>query len=748
MKQVNIPYFKNIKGYTAPVSGGEVPKNGVVTLTQCNAGYSPKYDVETDCMLCYVYGIDNGGALESWAKNKHTYNDDTTIGLMVAINRDSGEYIESYAGDRGLADVQTLADGSYRKHSQMGNRPIYYMVPTPQYVEYKWKAVKHFLDTGLVNMIAFEEPEFWNSAGYSKGFKEVYEATYNTHWEPPETSADVKYKTQKLKAQMFVDAIDVLSRRIKEYMPSVQVLVATHCVDDYCAHGISTNLHTFGNLPCVDGFIGQTWSDGVCRDLPCEGELRSFSEGTALFQYRSYRPFLKSHHSLYFLQDPSSDNPHVNNEWRIENWRKTVVASMLQDHSVLSQFTIWPQRAFMAANPEYRTTQLNVYKLYQEMDKLKGNIYSGTTGIALGLSDTASWCIEDERIYPTQNLKTIFGFSLPLLSRGMPIDTVCLDTLDSVDILKDVKLLLLSYDGMKPLGQKTNEVIADYVKQGGRVLYFGGYDRFNDMKDIWWSEQNTTPLEHLLSLTGKCITAQVGVSSDEVIYKDEKLSCTLGEEDKKSTVTFKGEIAPLATVNGETAVFSIKVGNGEMVVSGLPSAFVSSTKESTDFYLDLCKKLLPEYSPCQIMAAVRDRYISCCALEEAVYLDEKSTLLDLFSHKLTCLKGGVIAPHTTGVYYDVTDLVKGDRPRFLFTGGVEVKETVENDDGIIFTITQPEDSVSVSRVYCGGKNLTVNAVNSEGDEVKVETEYDQNTDTLALYYYCENINSPVTFTIK
>lgn len=756
-KQVVVPFLKNVQAVAEPIPAGNVPDNGVVTLTQCNAAYDPEYDLEMDCMMSYVYGIDNGFALQSWAEHKHTYHDETVCGLMIAINRDSGEYVEKYAGDRGLMDVQTRADGSYRLHSMMGDRPIYYMVPTKAYVEYKWKAVQHFLDTGLVKLIAFEEPEFWNEAGYSDGFKEAYQVEYGTPWQPPETSATVRYRTQRLKALMFVRAMDVLSRRIKEHYPEVQVILATHCVDDYCAHGIATALSFYGQLPCVDGFIGQTWSDGVVRPLPCAGKELSFSEGTALFQYRSYRPFIKPQQALYLLQDPSSDNPSVTNEWRQENWRKTVVASMLQPHTVLSQFTVWPQRAFQAAQPDYRTIQLNIYKMYQEMDRLVGAIYTGTTGIAIGLSDTAGWCIGKENVHTGRNLAAIFGLSLPLICKGMPVDTLCLDTLQDTQPLKDVNLLLLTYDGMKPLSSDANEAIARFVQEGGQVLYIGGDDAFTHMPDAWWQQQNTTPLGDLLNrLSLSSVRMTRGVASDvPPCIEDQPFSaaCGLSAEYAASAFSFTGDgITPLMTVGDQIVGFEAACGKGGITVLGLPVAYISAHAEVTDGYLSLCRNSLAkvgiDFQPCQTMAAMRGRYVACCALEEDLELDSEKTLLDLFDPTLSCLQGGRIPAHTTGFYYDVTDLLSKEIPCLLFTGGVEVEDREEQPDRTVFTITHPSDSRSVSRVFCAGRHPTsVEAITKSGRKAAVSTAYDSRTDTLRLDLDCDDVADPACITI-
>ncbi|MBR4868788.1 MAG: hypothetical protein IKU10_06490, partial [Clostridia bacterium] len=101
-----IPQLQNVSGYATPVAPitSELAFN---TLTQINQSYSKLYDLDIDCILAYEYGMpgdSNGGLAESWVENKHTYNDNATIGMMIAVNRDNSEYLEKYAGNRGVAD--------------------------------------------------------------------------------------------------------------------------------------------------------------------------------------------------------------------------------------------------------------------------------------------------------------------------------------------------------------------------------------------------------------------------------------------------------------------------------------------------------------------------------------------------------------------------------------------------------------------------------------------------------------------
>ena len=754
-KKTTIPYFVKADGFCYPLTNFKVPENGVVTLYQCNAGYNPVYDVHTDCMLAYVYGINNGGALESWVKNKHTYGDNTVIGLMVAINRDSGEYVEEYAGERGLMDVQTRADGTYRQHSTMGPHNIYYMVPTEPYVEYKWKVLQHFLDTGHIKVITFEEPELWNDAGYSKGFQEEWEKFYGFTYQRQEESADARYRSQYLKAHLFYDAVRKLAKRVKENYPGVQVILPTHSIDDYCAHGIATNLSMFSSVPDVDGFIGQTWSDGVVRPLPFAGEECENPFATAVTQYRSYRPFLDPEHALYLLQDPASDNPTLTQPEKEERWKKTVVASMMQDDSVVSQFTIWPQRAFSAASRDYRSIQLNVYKMYYEMAGLQGCIYGGSAGIGFGLSDTASWCIGENHQVTAKNLATIFGVSMQLIEDCILPDIIALDMLTDVKQLSHMRVLLVAYDAMKPLNEQIQQVLADWVKQGGRLLVVGCDDDYTHLTDAWWTKNGTTPAEDLLARCGvNAKRDKVGIKRVAPVFNGAALdeTCILPADYAKRSVAYVGEsITPFMTVGNDLLGFTANAGKGVIGVLGVPSAYFALSRATADTLRDLWKLMLQGdsvgYVPADTLAVARGQYVALWGSKD-LELNPQKVYLDLFDYGMKPVQGGVLKKGLTAFYFDVTEQVKAGKPTLLFTGGVEQDDRVVTERSVQYTIAHPSDSYSANMLFNGGKSIkTVTAISQSGVEAKVEIKEYPEQDLVLLLVDSVATDDPVTVTV-
>jgi hypothetical protein len=99
-----------------------------------------------------------------------------------------------------------------------------------------------------------------------------------------------------------------------------------------------------------------------------------------------------------------------------------------------------------------------------------------------------------------------YGLTMPLLKGGLPIRPVQLENITRYpSYLDDYKLLVLSYEFMKPATADINTVLANYVVNGGILCYYGdGTDPFHAIES-WWNSgkiNDASPLEHLLRYLG------------------------------------------------------------------------------------------------------------------------------------------------------------------------------------------------------------------------------------------------------
>ncbi|MBQ7654031.1 MAG: hypothetical protein IJS17_03055, partial [Clostridia bacterium] len=96
-----------------------------------------------------------------------------------------------------------------------------------------------------------------------------------------------------------------------------------------------------------------------------------------------------------------------------------------------------------------------------------------------------------------------FSLALPLLKYGVPVRPVLLDNARRyTGYLDDYDVLILSYEFMKPEYPDINATLAEWVKQGGTIIYVGdGWDPFNNITS-WWTGKYANPAEHLFEMLG------------------------------------------------------------------------------------------------------------------------------------------------------------------------------------------------------------------------------------------------------
>ncbi|HZM01797.1 MAG TPA: hypothetical protein VFC44_02135 [Candidatus Saccharimonadales bacterium] len=128
----------------------------------------------------------------------------------------------------------------------------------------------------------------------------------------------------------------------------------------------------------------------------------------------------------------------------------------------------------------------------------------GTTGVGVLVSDSLMF----QRGDPTPSdphLSQIYGLAMPLLKHGLPVTTVQLENVALPHFLESYRVLLLTYQGMKPLTPEVHSQLASWVKRGGiLVVCEDDSDPYNTVRE-WWNSNGRhyrTPREHLFEQLG------------------------------------------------------------------------------------------------------------------------------------------------------------------------------------------------------------------------------------------------------
>lgn len=502
--------------------------------------YSPDYDLRCDFVM--AYGIDQSlpERIAAWRKRGYT------VHLMTGIAWGQyQDYLEgAFDGRNHWDEAQTSSDGQPLLHCETPDVP--YMVPAISFCQYLLEGLKKAIDCG-VEAVFLEEPEFWMDGGYSPAFQREWQIYYGDAWTPQHSSAEAQYRTSKLKAYLYRRAIDRLCSELKDYAAvkynrRLRCYVPTHSLINYAQWRCVSPESQLLEIPACDGYIGQVWTGTARTPNVYAGVRAERTFETAFLEYGILQELVRgTGREMWFLHDPIEDDPsHTWSDYR-SNYFCTVAASLL--HPGVNKYEIcpWPQRIFKGEHPSedgqgketippaYATEILTVMNILRDIHNHPGGSPSGTQGIGILLADSAMYQrplkdgiqdagvvgnsqtqaterITSERSQELLDWSSFYGLALPLVKHGIPLRPVQLENiLRYPGYLDEYRVLLLSYEFMKPEHPAIHQALSSWVHEGGILLYFGDdSDPFHGVRE-WWNQDScryTTPAAHLFSCLG------------------------------------------------------------------------------------------------------------------------------------------------------------------------------------------------------------------------------------------------------
>jgi hypothetical protein len=129
---------------------------------------------------------------------------------------------------------------------------------------------------------------------------------------------------------------------------------------------------------------------------------------------------------------------------------------------------------------------------------------SGAEGVGVLVSDTLMFQRADPAPSDT-NLGSFYGLAMPLVKRGVRVETVQIESAGKPGFLSRYKLLLLTYEGQKPPTPAFHEALAKWVREGGALVVIDDdTDAYNAVRE-WWNTAPLafkTPRQHLFEKLG------------------------------------------------------------------------------------------------------------------------------------------------------------------------------------------------------------------------------------------------------
>lgn len=697
---------------TSPVTmkrGAEREK----TAFQTNTPWKETMDNRAD--IAIVYGMDETPEM-SFEQRMQTWKDrGYRIHYMsgIAWGGYHDYFMGKWDGISHFDEAQVTQSGDTLWHG----RPVPYLVPTKNFIRYmQEKVVKRVIDAGI-DAIYLEEPEYWAHAGYSDAFKREWKDFYGFDWKPQHESAENTYLSNKLKYHLYYRALDEVFSYAKEYGKTkgmnVRCYVPTHSLVNYSAWSIVSPEASLASLSCVDGYIAQVWTGTSRTPNYYNGVKAERVFENAFLEYGSMESMTEpTHRKLYFLTDPIEDWPRDWDDYKI-NYQATFIAQLLYPKIANYEVMPWPDRIYegLFLNPKTGnrerisrdySTQMQVMINALGMMPVSDNKVSGSDGVFVMMSNSLMFQRgANHGGYDDPDFSNFYGQTMPLVKRGVPVRIMHLENVSYPETWKDAKVVVMSYANMKPMDPEAHKYIAEWVKQGGNLVYCAqDKDPYQQVLE-WWNQKGNnylSPSGHLFE--------QMGMKSDAVAgeYLYGKGSVRIIREDPKEFV--------LKADADDEYIQAVK----EMYERG---GDAKKLLFKNSFYL--------ERGPYEIAAVMDD------GIDNAP-LVLQGRFINLFDTSLPVVSRFVVEPGKQAFLFNIDKVENPEIPQVL-TAAARVEEETMDKNTYTVVMKSPKETTNVMRVLLPVKPSVVQVSDAEGNSMQeMEFTWDETSKTCFLKF--------------
>jgi hypothetical protein len=660
--------------------------------------YTPAYDLRNDFVMVYGAHESRVPAIQSWVERGYVPH------LMTGIAWGDYHDFKDLNGRDIMSLSQMNAEGKERLH---GPR-VPYVVPSVEFADYLTARLKPLIDAGVL-AIHLEEPEFWADTGFSPAFAREWELYYHERYVRADSSPDAQFKASRLKYYLYGRALRRVAEACKEYAlqkygRELRMYVPTHSLINYTQWAIVSPQSSLIDSAVVDGYIAQVWTGTARTANIYQGKAAERTFETAFLEYGVMQELVRgTNRRMWFLADPIEDNPRYDwDDYRV-NYQATLVASLLQPHVWHYEICPWPSRIFLgkypAGSPDakpippaYATTLCTVFNQLRDMNQPDIEWEDATHGVGVFMADSGMFQ-RAEPAYrlaapdgsdPTraerkdiQHFSAFYGLTLPLLKHGVPVQPVQLDNVARFpNYLADYKVLVLSYEFIKPETPAVNQALAEWVAQGGVLLYVGAdTDPFNTITDWWNTGKNRyeTPAQHLFAILG------------------------LDRKASEGHYTF---------------------GKGHVFVERKHPAHYSRSKEAANAYRAAVKQAAEAAGlPCEehnFLKLRRGPYVIAACLQESIGgepLELKGLFVDVYDANLPVLDAVMLQPGQQAWLLDLNRLDASKVEPIASVGRFE--SWTQTDRGVEFTLSAPTGVRIVSRIRIPKRPTSITIADQE-----------------------------------
>ena len=692
-----------------PVDPGQARER---TCFQTHAPWDSRLQIRSDVAICY--GIDKtlAARIAGWKAQGYITH------LMTGVSW--GEYQDylygRFDGINHVDEAQTERSGKVISHGG----DVYYMSPGENFGKFLSDGVKRAMDAGA-EAIHLEEPEFWVRGGYGAGFKREWKSYYGEDWIAPHSSPDAQYRSSRLKYHLYQRALkqvfDFVKAENARTGRNVKCYVPTHSLINYADWGIVSPESSLIGVG-ADGFIAQVWTGTAREPNVYRGVKRERTFETAFLEYGAMMNVVRaSGGTVWFLNDPIEDNPDHSWDDYKTNWESTQTASLLWPQVSRFEVMPWPERIYrgryptvdssrrkpgepvvrVPMPPAYATEVQTVITALNDMEQADVSWDCGTRGIGVVVSDSMMFQRGDPS--PSDdNLGSFYGLAMPLVKHGIPAEPVQLENAPIAGALAPHKILLMTYEGMKPMTPEVHPPLADWVKKGGALVFLGDdSDPYNSVRS-WWNDKAKgmsyrSPREHLFE--------QLGLSRDAKPGR-------------------------------------YPVGWGFLIYDTASPAALTYRKDGAEHLLDLARRASKDvhlpFQTANHLVLRRGPYVVAAGLDETIEGEPfvvKGRFLDLFDAQLPVVKSVSLAPGSRKLLLDL-DRARPEGPAVLASACKILGAKAEPDGSFHFRAEGPERVEAVLRVSLAA---APKGVEIDGQPLPAEARtWDEGTKTLLVRF--------------
>ncbi|MEX8549059.1 MAG: hypothetical protein V5804_15785 [Mucilaginibacter sp.] len=681
------------------------------TAFQTSSPWRPEIDVRSD--IAIVYGTNDRPGMTFEERVKTWRDHGYQVNFMTGIAW--GEYFDYFLGKLDGKNHLGVGQVTIKGDTIMHGKNMPYVVPVQSFIDYmKTAVVKRVIDAGI-GTIFLEEPEFWARAGYSAPFKEEWQKYYGFPWKPQDASAENTYLSSKLKYHLYFDAIKQVSIYAKAYGKSkgmnIKVFIPTHSLVNYSSWQIVSPEASLASLPSIDGYIAQVWTGTSREPTYFDGKEKERVFENAFLEYGSVVSMTApTKRKVFLLTDPIEDRVHDWSDYK-RNYQATFTAKLLYPMVADYEVMPWPERIYthpypvVGSNektliPKFYSTQMQVMVNALNSMPKSDNRVSGVNGIGVLMSNTLMFQrFPTHAGYEDPQFSNFYGQTLPLLKRGVPVQTVHMENLGYAASLKDIKVLVMSYSNMKPVSAEVHTQLANWVKQGGILIYCGKDDDPYQSVMEWWDTNGnkfTAPSQHLFKLLG------VNPTKDNQKFKVGKGAVYVLRQNPKE--------------------FVMQANNDGTFVDLVKQGYENDAKAGKLLFKN---SLYLERGPYDVVAVLDEN-------ADSKPYTVKGPVIDLFDPQLPVLTQKTVNPGEQSLLYVVNRVPDKTKPQVLASAS-RIYGEVRASNKYSFTCKSPINTVNSMRVLLPAHPKNVSVANSKGEKINaVKTAWDASSKTCYL----------------